>query len=140
MSMPDFVGDQTPKSFDEHSAVYFWHRLRTQGGIAAPQLRVPLASVKKYRNIEDILSDVKLIPLETKKYSIRELQDHIRNDALVGFSPVFYDWNIIAHCGTAVQDKPIAFVNDPNGAYYVAHPQASKYIKRLDPSDFKGTV
>ena len=131
MTHPDFVGDQTPKVFDEHSAVYFFSRMQKMSGVSVNTDRIPLNAAKKYKNVEDILSDVSLIPLETREYTVQELKTHVSQDALVPFPTFFPEFSILAHAGKAALDKPIAFVNHPDGAYYVPHKEIAKYIRRV---------
>jgi hypothetical protein len=132
MIYPDFVGNQTPEFFGEHDAVYFLERYFSKG-IQTALRRVPLKATKAYRNIEDILCDVELIPLETssKTYTVDDLKRHIATDALVPFPKVYDEYSIVAHAGIAQSDRPIAMVNHPDGVRFYAHPDIAKFIKRI---------
>lgn len=141
-TLPAFVGDQTPKFFDENSAVYFtyryWHSAKKTAMTVA---KVLLKVAKKYKNIEDILSDISLIPLEERSYTIDELKRHISVDALVPFPEFYPEYSILAYTSKSDIDKPIVFVNHPDGAFYVAHPEIEKYIRRVPVStEAEGTV
>lgn len=141
MTHPDFVGDQTPKFFDDKSAVHFTNRFNSRSGVSMSISRVYLNVAKKYKNIEDILSDVKLIPLETKQYTIDELKRHITMDAFVPFPKFYEEFSILAHSSSSPLDRPIAFVNHPEGAFYVPNPEIQKFIRRVPISkEAEGTV
>ncbi len=136
--LPDFVGDQTPTIFDDAtSAAFFFHRIKGTKGIEVKQIRVPLYNAKKYKTIDDVLSDVTLIPIERRAYEIKDLRMHVARDALVTLGTVFEEYGIVAHAGfgPSPMDKPIAFINDPKGAYYIGHPYCKDYVKRIVPKD-----
>lgn len=140
-TLPKFVGDQTPKAFDENSSVHFTHRIRNDAGISMSISRVPLKVAKKYKNIEDILLDVKLIPLDKKVYTLQDLTRHITQDALVPFPTFYPEFSILAHTSSSPIDRPIAYVNHPDGAFYVAHPEIAKYVRRVPVNtEAEGTV
>lgn len=132
MTLPAFVGDQTPKIFDDSNCAYFTHRYEiSPGKLTMSMSKTPLKIAKKYKNIEDILSDVSLLPLAADKYDFNTLRRHIALDSMSGFPEFFPEFSILAYASKSDHDRPIVFINDPNGPYYVAHPEISKFIRRV---------
>jgi hypothetical protein len=132
MSDPLFVGDQTPRFFDQNSAVHFFIRMIGRNGVESKSARVPIMSTKGYPLIEDLLCDLEILPLEPPK-DIKTLQREVSIDALVEFGTVFDDYGIVAHAGKSPMDKPIAkVVFGPDKTRYYAHPHIRRMVKRIN--------
>jgi hypothetical protein len=123
MINPDFVGDQTPKFFDEHTSVYFAEK----AGI----YRIPLTVAKRYKNLEDILSDVGLIPIEYTYYTIDEMKRQVASDINREFPRFFPEYSVLAHAGKSTLERPIALIRHPDGDFYVPTKEIHKYIRRI---------
>jgi hypothetical protein len=131
------IGDQT-----ENSKTGFLHFLvrnpdfrvskSFDRNISVSVVRYRIDLCKPYKLVEDILSDVKLIPLDTKVYSVNQLSRFIMEDALVPPAAEYEEHGIVAYSGTNSFDKPIAMViNDGKETYY-AHPEISRLVRRIN--------
>lgn len=122
---PDF---QIKKSFDRGIQVFIQ--------------RVKLEMSKPYSNIDDILSDVKLIPLDHKNVgsNIRVLSRLIMEDGLVPPPTVYDEYSVIAYTGNNSFDRPIALVEENGKKTYYAHPEISRLVRRIDVQAAEGVV
>lgn len=139
------VGDQTEESKTGYLHFLVRHpdfvlKRSSDRSITTSVVRYKIDLCKPYNLVEDILSDVKLIPLDTKSYSTTQLSRFIMEDSLVPPPVVYDEHSIVAYSGANTFDRPIAKVTINGKETYYAHPEISRLVRRVNNSTTQESV
>ena len=127
MSKPEFVGFQTLAD----GCVHFISRVPKPFGTGINIQRVPVTEANAYQSVEDILANVKLIPLEEQIYSEMDICQQVGRDNLCSYGKYFPEYGIISTFSLTHSDNPIAEVVKDGKTIYVPHPEIGKRIRRF---------
>ena len=128
---PAFIGEQVAVD----NCVHFNVRTLQPFGVKMVVARVNITPENSFPLIEDILSNTKLIPLETREYSLFDIQQQLSRDAMNGFGIHYPEFGIVASHSNSIMDKPIAKVVKDGKEIYIPAPDIRNRIRRFVPKE-----
>jgi hypothetical protein len=136
--MNQLYGDQTPKISTEEPCIHYlsFYQIPNPKNPMMDNsfklVRVMTKNLVAYNSVEELLSDKKLLPPNTKGYSVDNLKRHVMIDSGRSLGVVYPEYDIVAYSGASVEDRPIAALVGSDGIMrYYATPDFSKLVKQI---------
>lgn len=134
--MNPLSGYQNPTIMDDDASVYFNSPVQVAnpknallGGIAFVLKRQIIRLCKTYDSIEELLE--RELDQNTKAVSIDLLKTHVMRDFHQGHGIHYPEYNVVAHSGNSVHNRPIAVVQLDGVTKFIAHSEINRMVKRV---------